>query len=234
MQIVKLVAERRGGEEGGHRRRVRRDDAEAAPAGAASPSSRPPKGRSSRRRPSTKITAEQQATNLMKAKYDVDRAKLDLGKRDLVSRIEFEGAKLSLGDAEQRLKEVEAKALSIEGRRRRRAARQEAQARQGAGRRRPDRRRRSRRCGCARRPTAPSTSSRTRARANMFGGGGVEFREGDRAWAGRQHPRAARPVVDPSRGAARRVRSRPPEGRPDRLGQDRGGARQGLRGDAST
>ena len=28
----------------------------------------------------------------MKAKYDVDRAKLDLGKRDLVSRIEYEGA----------------------------------------------------------------------------------------------------------------------------------------------
>src|SRR6476619_1943822 len=60
-----------------------------------------------------KITAEQQATNLMKAKYDVERAKLDLGKRDLVSRIEFEGAKLSLADAEQRLKEVEAKALSV-------------------------------------------------------------------------------------------------------------------------
>ena len=32
--------------------------------------------------------------------------------RDLVSRIEFESAKLSLSDAEQRLKEVEAKILS--------------------------------------------------------------------------------------------------------------------------
>src|SRR5258708_19277130 len=48
----------------------------------------------------------------MKAKYDVERAKLDLGKRDLISRIEFEEAKLSLTDAEQRLKEVEAKGLS--------------------------------------------------------------------------------------------------------------------------
>jgi len=39
-----------------------------------------------------KITAEQQQTALMKAKYDVERAKLDLGKRDLVSRIEYESA----------------------------------------------------------------------------------------------------------------------------------------------
>ena len=59
-----------------------------------------------------KITAEQRQTELTKAKYDVERAKLDLGKRDLVSRIEYESAKLSLADAEQRLKEVDAKILS--------------------------------------------------------------------------------------------------------------------------
>ena len=59
-----------------------------------------------------KITAEQQQTALMKARYDVERAKLDLGKRDLVSRIEYESAKLSLADAEQRQKEVEAKERS--------------------------------------------------------------------------------------------------------------------------
>src|SRR6185503_12930803 len=58
------------------------------------------------------INAEQQQTDVMKAKYDVERAKLDLGKRDLVSRIEYETAKLSLADAEQRLKEVQAKELS--------------------------------------------------------------------------------------------------------------------------
>ena len=36
-----------------------------------------------------KINAEQQQTELMKARYDVERAKLDLGKRYLVSRIEY-------------------------------------------------------------------------------------------------------------------------------------------------
>jgi HlyD family secretion protein len=130
-----------------------------------------------------KITAEQQATNLMKAKYDVERAKLDLGKRDLISRIEYEGAKLSLADAEQRLKEAEAKALSakagsdaeLNGKKRKR---EKAQA-------------------DVDRTTASIEALRLRAPADgtvnilenprsggMFGGGGVEFREGDRAWAG--------------------------------------------------
>src|SRR5688500_666893 len=50
----------------------------------------------------TKITAEQRQTEVLKAKYDVERAKLDLGKRDIVSRLEYENAKLALADAEQR------------------------------------------------------------------------------------------------------------------------------------
>jgi len=130
-----------------------------------------------------KITAEQQATNLMKAKYDDERAKLDLGKRDLVSRIEYEGAKLSLADAEQRLKEVEAKNL---------------QAKAGSdaeflGKK----RRRDKAQFDVDRTTASIEALRLRAPADgtvnilenprsggMFGGGGVEFREGDRAWAG--------------------------------------------------
>jgi len=130
-----------------------------------------------------KITAEQQATNLMKAKYDVDRAKLDLGKRDLVSRIEFEGAKLSLGDAEQRLKEVEAKALSVKagsdaellGKRRKR---DKAQAD-------VDRTTASIEALRLRSPADGTVNILQNPRSgNMFGGGGVEFREGDRAWAG--------------------------------------------------
>ena len=39
----------------------------------------------------------------MKAKYDIERAKLDVSKGDTVSRIENEQAKLALADAEQRL-----------------------------------------------------------------------------------------------------------------------------------
>jgi HlyD family secretion protein len=130
-----------------------------------------------------KITSEQQATNLMKAKYDVDRAKLDLGKRDLVSRIEFEGAKLSLADAEQRLKEVEAKGLSTKagsdaellGKKRKR---DKAQAD-------VDRTMASIEALRLRSPADGTVNILENPRSgNMFGGGGVEFREGDRAWAG--------------------------------------------------
>jgi multidrug efflux pump subunit AcrA (membrane-fusion protein) len=130
-----------------------------------------------------KITQEQQATNLMKAKYDVDRAKLDLGKRDLVSRIEFEGAKLSLGDAEQRLKEVEAKALSAKagsdaellGKKRKRDKAQYDVDRTTA----------SIEALRLRSPADGTVNILQNPRSgNMFGGGGVEFREGDRAWAG--------------------------------------------------
>ena len=51
-----------------------------------------------------KITGEQNTTALMKARYDIERAKLDLNKGDTVSRIDNEKAKLTLADAEQRLR----------------------------------------------------------------------------------------------------------------------------------
>jgi multidrug efflux pump subunit AcrA (membrane-fusion protein) len=130
-----------------------------------------------------KITEEQQATNLMKAQYDVARAKLDLGKRDLVSRIEFEGAKLSLADAEQRLKETQAKNLQAK-------AGSEADL---LGKK----RKRDKSQFDVDRTTASIEALHLRAPADgtvnilenprsggMFGGGGVEFREGDRAWPG--------------------------------------------------
>jgi multidrug resistance efflux pump len=129
------------------------------------------------------IVAQQQATNLMKAKYDVERAKLDLGKRDLISRIEFEGAKLSLADAEQRLKEIQAKNLQA-------TAGSDAEL---LGKK----RRRDKAQYDVDRTTASIEALRLRAPADgtvnilenprsggPFGGGGVEFREGDRAWAG--------------------------------------------------
>ena len=43
-----------------------------------------------------RITNEQNATALMKAKYDIERAKLDINKGDTVSRLENEKAKLRL------------------------------------------------------------------------------------------------------------------------------------------
>jgi multidrug resistance efflux pump len=130
-----------------------------------------------------KITAEEQATELMKAKYDVERAKLDLGKRDLISRIEYEAAKLSLGDAEQRLKEVEAKALSakagsdaeLTGKKRKRdKARFDV-----------DRTLQSIEAMRLRAPADGTVNILENPRSGgPFGGGGIEFREGDRCWAG--------------------------------------------------
>jgi multidrug efflux pump subunit AcrA (membrane-fusion protein) len=59
-----------------------------------------------------KVNDQQDVTSLMKARYDWDRAKLDLGKKDLVSPVEYEEAKLAYADTEQKLKEVEAKNAS--------------------------------------------------------------------------------------------------------------------------
>jgi HlyD family secretion protein len=130
-----------------------------------------------------KINSEERKTTLMKARYDVERAKLDLGKRDLISEVEYQEAKLALADAEQRLKEVEAKDTStlagaeadLVGKRRKRDKAQFDVDRTQAAidalhlRAPAD--------GTVNILENPRTSS-------MFGGGGVEFREGDRAWAG--------------------------------------------------
>ena len=129
------------------------------------------------------INAEQQQTDVMKAKYDVERAKLDLGKRDLISRIEYESAKLSLADAEQRLKEVEAKALS---------AKAGAEAELTGKRRKRDKAQfdveRTQASIDALHLLAPADGTinilENPRSGGPFGGGGVEFREGDRAWAG--------------------------------------------------
>jgi HlyD family secretion protein len=129
-----------------------------------------------------KITAEQQQTARMKATYDVERAKLDLGKRDLVSRIEYEAAKLSLSDAEQKLKEVEAKRLSSKAgadaelvgklRKRDKAKFDVERTQTGID-------------GLILRSPADGTVNvLENPRSGGPFGGGVEFREGDRAWAG--------------------------------------------------
>jgi len=130
-----------------------------------------------------KINAEAQKTSLMKAKYDVDRAKLDLGKRDLVSEIEYQEAKLALADAEMRQKEIEAKEKSTEAsaeadlvgkRRKRDKAQFDVDRIQSSI---DQLRLRAPADGTVNILENPRTS-------NMFGGGGVEFREGDRIWAG--------------------------------------------------
>lgn len=129
------------------------------------------------------INAEAQKTSLMKAKYDVDRAKLDLGKRDLISQIEYEEAKLALGDSEQRQKETQAKEQStvvaaeadLVGKYRKRDKAQFD----------VDRTKAAIEALRLRAPADGAVNILENPRTGgMFGGAGVEFREGDRAWAG--------------------------------------------------
>lgn len=59
-----------------------------------------------------RLTEEQDKTAVLKARYDVEGAKLEASKQEIVSRIEGEEAKLKLADAEQKLHEAEAKEKS--------------------------------------------------------------------------------------------------------------------------
>ena len=128
------------------------------------------------------ITTEQNQTELMKAKYNIERAKLDLGRGDTVSRIETEQARLSVGDAEQRLRELEAKiesdAASLEAdlsnkRQRREKALFDL---------------RHAEAGLQRLQVEAPTDGMINILPNYRSGGpwgsNVEFREGDRAWPG--------------------------------------------------
>ncbi len=129
-----------------------------------------------------KITQEQDQTAVMKARYDLDRAKLDLGKRDLVSKLEYEQAKLTVADAELKLRESEAKAKSdktaaeadiVAKQRKRAKAKFDLERAQS---------------GLAalqiKAPTAGVVSIMPNYRTGGMFGGEVEFHEGDRAWPG--------------------------------------------------
>ncbi len=60
----------------------------------------------------TRIGHEQNQTAVMKAGYDIQRAKLDVGKGDTVSRLDNEQAKLAVVDAQQREHELQEKVRS--------------------------------------------------------------------------------------------------------------------------
>jgi len=131
-----------------------------------------------------RITLQQDETAVMRAKYQLERARLDLGKRDLVSKLEFEQAKLSVADAEQKLKEAEQKAVSdktgadsdvmAKRRKREKAQFDFDRAQQGLA------------ALIIKAPAAGVVSIMPNYRSGSMFGGEVEFREGDRAWAGAQ------------------------------------------------
>jgi HlyD family secretion protein len=133
-------------------------------------------------RAQARITQEQNETALLKAKYDIERGKLDVNKGDTVSRVENEQAKLALGDAGQRLRELDEKIKSD-----RTAAEADIAAKQ---------RKREKALFDLQRAERGLTNLELKAPATgmvnilpnfrsggMFGGE-QEFREGDRAWPG--------------------------------------------------
>ncbi|HEX6464764.1 MAG TPA: efflux RND transporter periplasmic adaptor subunit, partial [Vicinamibacterales bacterium] len=129
-----------------------------------------------------KVNDQVDATALMKARYDVDRARLDLGKKDIVSPVEYEEAKLALADAEQRLKQVEAKnasnragsdAETLGKKRRRDKAKFDV-----------DRTAEGLAALTLRSPADGTVNILDNPRSGGPFNNGVEFREGDRIWAG--------------------------------------------------
>jgi len=60
-------------------------------------------------RAQARLAEEEDVTAVMKARFDVETAKLDAGKQEIVSKIEGAEANLKVADAEQKLNEVEEK-----------------------------------------------------------------------------------------------------------------------------
>jgi multidrug efflux pump subunit AcrA (membrane-fusion protein) len=71
-----------------------------------------------RTRAQGRIQAEQNQTQLLRAKYDIERARLALGDEKFMARLDYERARLDMVNAEQRSKEIEKRAeagrLSVE------------------------------------------------------------------------------------------------------------------------
>lgn len=129
-----------------------------------------------------RLVAEQNETTLMRATYDVERAKLDVQQGDIVSRIEQEQAELALADARQRLREVEARITSDKT-----GAESDIKARQ---RKREkaifdlERAQHGLRNLQVKAPAAGTINILPNFRSGGPFGGQQEFRAGDRAWPG--------------------------------------------------
>ena len=133
-------------------------------------------------RAQSRITEEQNATALMKAQYDLQRAKLDVQKGDTIPRIQLEQAKLAVLDAEQRLIELDAKVKADQA---------AAQANVAARLRKREkaiadleRAQRGLQNLELKAPSGGMVNVLPNPRSGGMFGGEQEFREGDRAWAG--------------------------------------------------
>jgi HlyD family secretion protein len=130
----------------------------------------------------TRIGREQNATAVMKAGYDIERAKLDASKGDTVSRLDIEQAKLAVVDAQQRERELKEKIksddtsaeadVSAKRHKREKALFDLRRAEQGL------------RNLELRAPAAGMVNVLPNFRSGSMFGGQQDFQEGDRAWPG--------------------------------------------------
>jgi multidrug efflux pump subunit AcrA (membrane-fusion protein) len=134
-----------------------------------------------RTRAQGRIQAEQNQTQLLRAKYDIERARLALGDEQFMARLDYERARLDMVNAEQRSKEIEKRAeagrLSVEADVASRRRQQEKVQ---------DELERLERSLAAMAVVAPAAGT---VNIMMGRGGGpnqppTEFRTGDRIWAG--------------------------------------------------
>ncbi len=134
-------------------------------------------------RATAKLTHEQDQTNLLKAKYDVERARLEASKQEILSAIDGAENKLKLADAEQALRETQEKLTSDDAG----AAADIAGAQQKADKALYEVRQRERAIArmTLRAPVDGMVNLLPNWRASgFFSSSAPEFKEGDRAWSG--------------------------------------------------
>ena len=131
-----------------------------------------------------RLTQEQQATDLLQGLFDVDRAKLDTSKQEILSEIEGAETRLKLADAEQKLKELQQKEISSKH-----STEADIDSKQHKREKALFDVNKVERQIAALTLRAPADGMVTllpnfRAHNWMNGGSAPEFKEGDRAWAG--------------------------------------------------
>lgn len=125
-----------------------------------------------------RLAEEENKTAVLKARYDVEGAKLEASKQEIVSKIEGEEAKLKLADAEQKLRETEAKQKSDEA-----LNKATIESKEQASKKAQFDVMRAERGLSQMSQRAPSAG--TISLLQHWGGSGmVPFRPGDRAWSG--------------------------------------------------
>jgi len=130
------------------------------------------------------LQQEQDRTDLLKSGYDVQRARLETSKKDILSKIDGEKNKLLLADAEQKLKEIEQKLTSDGTSAKADLASKKQKSEKALLEVDQDKSRLA--AMTLRAPVDGMVTLMPNYRAGgMFGGGSApEFKEGDRAWPG--------------------------------------------------